>query len=329
MGNRANFVIVQNQDWQLYYSHWAGCRMLDALIGGPDLALRYARSLRPCAKTDWVDPLWADGGAVVDLDRRRMLFFGDELMVDMPLRRALLRVLEELWPGYEICWAYDGTLELAGYVGAELPPYRWDRKPTVRLNRDRNSLCHLVSVVDAAGQVRMWPLWWGLSKAWLGPQLLDVLPGRGVKTLGLNMIPEGGVHVDVRHQTVGAWQTADTLGIFEALPDLWSGWQTECWEDRFEEQVTRCEGALRVPPLDLFAGIDSAFPWIRKRVFQSFEDGPAGQVAKLAELLNPLGPGLVVSDDALANPTALPRKDEWMRFAAACNRLGAADAETA
>ena len=39
MGNRANFVIVKDGDWQLYYSHWAGCRILDALIGGPDLAL--------------------------------------------------------------------------------------------------------------------------------------------------------------------------------------------------------------------------------------------------------------------------------------------------
>ena len=37
MGNRANFVIVNDQDWRLYYSHWGGCRMLDALIGGPDL----------------------------------------------------------------------------------------------------------------------------------------------------------------------------------------------------------------------------------------------------------------------------------------------------
>lgn len=48
MGNRANFVIVKDQDWQLYYSDWAGCRMLDALIGGPELALRYAESLRRC-----------------------------------------------------------------------------------------------------------------------------------------------------------------------------------------------------------------------------------------------------------------------------------------
>ena len=38
--------------------------MLDALIGGPELALRYAASLRRCEKTDWCDPSWADGGAV-------------------------------------------------------------------------------------------------------------------------------------------------------------------------------------------------------------------------------------------------------------------------
>ena len=88
MGNRANFVIVEDQDWQLYYSHWGGCRMLDALIGGPELALRYAASLRRCEKNEWCDPTWADGGTVVDLDRRRVLFFGEPLMVEMNERRA-------------------------------------------------------------------------------------------------------------------------------------------------------------------------------------------------------------------------------------------------
>lgn len=53
MGNRANFVVVKNQDWELYHSHWAGCRILDALIGGPDFALRYAQTLRPCPKDQW------------------------------------------------------------------------------------------------------------------------------------------------------------------------------------------------------------------------------------------------------------------------------------
>ncbi|MGH3637196.1 MAG: hypothetical protein ACRDTS_24555, partial [Mycobacterium sp.] len=234
---------------------------------------------------EWVDPVWADGGAVVDLDRRRLLFFGDELMVEMVERRAVMRALAAVWPDYAIGWAYDGTVELAGYVGAKLPPHSWDRQPTVRLSDDRNALCHLVSVIGANGQLRLWPLWWHLSKAWLGPALLTMLPGPGVRRLTLGKIPEGGVHIDVSRKTVGAWQTADAMGIFQALPDVWSGWHAGCWEDRFEEQVIRCRGALRVPKLDLVAGIDSAQAWIRNRVFQSFSDSPAEQVLKLAELL--------------------------------------------
>jgi hypothetical protein len=53
----------------------------------------------------------------VDLDRRRVLFFGEPLMVTMNERLALMDVLATVWPDYEICWAYDGTEELAGYVG--------------------------------------------------------------------------------------------------------------------------------------------------------------------------------------------------------------------
>lgn len=329
MGNRANFIVVENDDWQLYYAHWAGCRMLDALIGGPELAMRYVQSLRPCPKSEWVDPTWADGGALVDLDRRRLLFFGDELMVEMPERRALLTVLADLWPGYEVGWAYDGTIELAGYVGATLPKYTWDRRPNIRLARDRDGLCHLVSVVDAAGELRMWPLWWHLSKAWLGPELLDMLPGRGVKKLVLNTIPEGGVHIDVNRKTVGAWQTADTMGIFQALAEVWSGWQTECWEDRFENQLDRCQGALRVPNVDLVAGIDSAREWIEKRVFQSFADSPMGQVAKLAETLAPIRPGLVVSSDAVDDCAVRPNKAEWARFVDVCDVLRANAARAA
>ena len=329
MGNRANFVIVKDEDWQLYYSHWGGCRMLDALIGGPELALRYAASLRRCEKNEWCAPSWADGGAVVDLDRRRVLFFGEPLMVEMNERRALMSVLATVWPGYEICWAYDGTEELAGYVGAWLRPYEWDRQPTLKLARGRNHLCHLISVVDAEGQLRFWPLWWHLSKAWHGPALLEKLPGPGIRRIRLGKIPEGGAHIDVRRKTLGAWQTADTMGFFHALPELWPGWQTEVWEDRFEEHVSRCDGALRVPEVDLVAGIDSAEAWLRKRVFESFDDSPAGHIAKLAGLLAPVVPGFVVSPDALGDCGVRPTKAEWSRFVRACELVRSVDAESA
>lgn len=329
MGNRANFVIVKDHDWQLYYSHWGGCRMLDALIGGPDLALRYAASLRRCEKDDWCDSAWADGGAVVDLDRRRLLFFGEPLMMEMNPRRALLEVLATIWPGYEICWAYDGTEELAGYVGAQLPPDGWDRQPNLELARGRKHMCHVVSVVGDDGGLRFWPLKWHLSKAWHGPALLDKLPGPGIRRIKLGMIPEGGAHIDLQRKTLGAWQTADTMGFFRALPELWVGWQTEVWEDRFEEHVKRCGGALRIPELDVVAGIDGAEAWIRRRVFESFEDSPAGAIAKLAGMLEPVAPGFVVSPDALGDSGVRPTRAEWRRFVSACELVRSADVETA
>ena len=322
MGNRANFVIVKDQDWQLYYSHWGGCRMLDALIGGPELALRYAASLRRCDKDEWCDPTWADGGAVVDLDRRRVLFFGEPLMVEMNERRALTEVLATVWPGYEVRWAYDGTAELAGYVGAELRPCRWDRQPTLKLARGRKHLCHLISVVDADGQLRFWPLWWHLSKAWHGPALLDELPGPGIRRIRLGKIPEGGAHIDLRRKTLGAWQTADTMGFFQALPELWPGWRTEVWEDRFEEHVKRCDGALRVPELDVVAGIDSAEAWLRKRVFESFEDSPAGQSSNLRGCWRQLRRASW-SAPMLERLRGSPGT-EWSRFVGACHQLRSA-----
>src|SRR5829696_5782178 len=69
------------------------------------------------------------------------------------LRRALMQVLTTVWSGYEICWAYDGTEELAGYVGYRLPPDEWDRQPTLKLARGRNHMCRLISVVGADGQL--------------------------------------------------------------------------------------------------------------------------------------------------------------------------------
>lgn len=299
MGNRANFVVVENLDWRLYYAHCTGYRMLDALIGGPDFAVRYARSMEPRPKTEWVDAGWADGGAVIDMGQRRLLFFGDELMVGIPERRAMLNVLDELWPEYQICYAYDGTAEIAGYVGGEPRVHRWPKCPTTKPARNRKDLCQVVSVLDTNGRPRMWPLAWTVSQSWHGPALLDKLPGPGLTRLNLRSIPEGGVHIDLGRKTLGEWHTADTMGICRELPALWPGWHTEAWGDRFEEQARRCGPALRLPDLDLAAAADSARVWIRKR-----------------------------SPDAPYRAPRLPRA-EWDRFSAACDALRTDRAESA
>jgi len=133
----------------------------------------------------------------------------------------------------------------------------------------------------------------------------------------------------MRRKTLGAWQTADTMGFFRALPELWPGWRTEVREDRFEEHVKRCDGALRVPEVDVSAGIDGARARIHKRVFESFEDSPAGHIAKLAGMLAPLAPGFVVSPDALDDCGVRPTKAEWSSFVGACDLTRSVDAESA
>lgn len=321
MGNRANFVIVENGKWQLYYDHWAGCRMLDSLAFGPDFALRYFSGLRACEPTDWTCPLWADGGAVLDVDRHRLLFFGDELMCDMPIRRAMMEVLAKMWPDHAVGWAYGGTAELAAYVGADPGADRDLHPPNLKLARGRGGLCHLVSVADSSGQARLWPLWWGVSSARHGPAMLKLLPGKGLTRLKLGQIPVGGVHIDVARQHVGVWYTDEPQDLFDRLPGLWPGWQTECWDDRYEEHVVKCGGTLRLPAMDLAAGVIAGRDWIRKRVYQSFEDSPAGAIIQIASLVSPLRPGLEVNADALSTGTTRPTPDQWAQFESACSQV--------
>jgi hypothetical protein len=230
MGNRANLVLVDRDGWQLRYSHWAGCRMLDALLAGPDMAGRYIRVQE--VGNFWTDELWADGGLVLDLDKRKLVFFGEELMATMNERRAMFEVLAITWPGYSTSWAYEATAEIAAYVGASLPLRDRPSQPELLLADDTTRLHHLVTVLGPDGTVRAWPLWWGIT----------------------------------------------------------------------------------APELDVTSGVVEAEAWLRKRVFQSYEDSPAGCVSRLAALFGSLEPVSSVTAPA----TERPNDREWAGFERAC-----------
>lgn len=317
MGNRANIVLVDHDGWQLRYAHWAGCRILDALLAGPEMAARYIRAQQ--TSDFWTDELWADGGLLLDLTEHRLLFFGDELMTTMNERRAMFEVLALLWPGYTVSWAYGATAEIAAYVGAQASLRDTPSEPDLTLAEDTASLHHLVTVIDRIGRVRAWPLWWGSSAAWLGPDLLDALPGPGEPALELGVVPESGVYVNVPNRTLGVWMTRPVPGLLRWLPQLWPGWRTEFWEDRYEEQLRRCGGQISAPEVDIDSGLTEARSWLRKRVFQSDEDSPAGQVAHLAELLSDANlPIPQISPAAVAGQGSRPTAQEWARFEDAC-----------
>jgi hypothetical protein len=316
MGNRANMVLVENGEWTLHDGHWVGGRMLDVVAFGPEYAVGYIRA-HDESEAGWTDPASAAGGVIVDLDRHRLLFFGEELAVTMNERRAMLDVLPHTWPGYEVGWAYGGTDEMVDYVGAER---HWERgRPGVKLHRvyNQSDVCHLVSVVHPEHGLRLKALTWGYSAAWLGPSMVDTLPYKGVKQMRRTRIPESGVHVDVDRRTVGVWMTSESRGLFDLMPERWPGWQTECWDDRHEEQVARCGGALRVPCLDLVSGVATVRHWLHQRVFGACEDKPVGAWDAWTKTRDPAAPARDWDDYVVDSPFR-PTPDDWNSFAAAC-----------
>lgn len=317
MGGRANMVVVENGDWSLYDAHWAGDRMLDVVAFGSEYAVRYIRAYDERSDAGWTEPVSASGGVLVDLDRRRMLFFGEELASTMNERRAILDILPHMWPGYEIGWAYGGTDELVDYVGDER---HWERgRSGIKLHRvySQSDMCHVLSVVHPEHGLRLMPLTWGYSAAWQGGTLVTALPYKGAKQMRRTRIPESGVHIDIDKRAVGVWTTSEARGLFDLMPELWPGWTTECWDDRYEEQVARCGGALRVPALDLAGGLATVRHWLHQRVFGACEDRPGGAWDSWNKTRDPKAPERDW-DDYVVDSSRRPTKDDWNRFADAC-----------
>jgi hypothetical protein len=76
-----------------------------------------------------------------------------------------------------------------------------------------------------------------------------------------------------------------------------------------------------VPELDLAAGAGAAREWLRKRIFQSFEDSPAGAIAGLMKLFDPTGPKLEAGTNDVINSPLQPDQDSWSRFEVASTQL--------
>src|SRR3974377_1344796 len=109
MGQRANLVLVENGSHQLFYSHWCANTLPRDLFWGPEHAVAFVRMQREGDESGWLDEVWAGGGAVVDIDKQTLLLFGGEdILYDVPLRRVYLECLARAWNTWTVQWAHEG-----------------------------------------------------------------------------------------------------------------------------------------------------------------------------------------------------------------------------
>jgi hypothetical protein len=269
MGSRANYVVVDDEGWRLFYSQWGGQLVERHIAAGPAYALRFIEEQRPGdPHTDWLDDVWCEGGIMVDTVTRRLLFFGGYGPMHMlGYRRALFSLLAQTWPGWTVGWAYNEIADIASYVGVDASVVLVSDPPAVTADQELvqrpsvsefdNGTWALLTVRNKADHVRAWPVKATPTRhlAWAGEPLLTVLPGTWQARRSIEGLPPMyGLHLDLPARRMGWWSTVATLS-FDQVPLRWPGWEVEFWQDHYEEQVVACSGSVRLPAIDLDDGV--------------------------------------------------------------------------
>lgn len=263
MGQRANLIVKRGRQWRLFYDHWCANRLDVELFWGPEPARRFIEQLDAVDESRWLDEVWCEGAAMLDLDDRTLLFFGgEEIMGDVPLRRAHLSLMRDMWPGWRIRWAHEGIVTVGAHVGRPPAAFLCDSEPDpeerFRMESQKRGAARTLLTATRDGITAAWRVSGDEEALRLGPGALDVLdeapetdllPWRGA-------MPTGGVHVDFDTRTLGFWWAHPTPAIAARTAAAWPGWNITWFEDRYEAQIERSGLEIRLPappPIELQA----------------------------------------------------------------------------
>lgn len=260
MGHRANYVLLDEAGWTLYYSHWAGQRVELDLASGPAAAIRFVRA--QMRVSGWIGRAWVEGGALIDTTRRQLVFFGSGDINDPDYRRACLDHLALVWSGWSVRWAYNALRDFSAMVGVadaalDLPESGVEPLgPPLLVEAGSTEPWALLTVREPDGRVRATCLdvyaghHWAI---WTGPDVLSLLPATAPAPGPLGTAPDWGLHVDVGRRRV-IWWTAGWDRLLHRVASRWPGWHLEFCADRYEDHLAACDGLVTAPPINMERG---------------------------------------------------------------------------
>lgn len=273
MGARATLVLVDEAGRRrMFYAHWGAHALDRALAPGLEAAMRYLETQKAIPPerlvedptAGWLDDVWAEGGALVDVRARRVLYFTARDDDVLAFQRVTLLVLGRTFPGWSIDYAFDGLGDLASELGFDVSvvrdvfphPVPVEDRLAALDDDDEDDAVDVLTVRHGPGRTDVYPLsrQTGGHLGWLGPTLLAELPAPPEHPV-LRVPPVSGLHLDVPDRSVGAWTAVAQPGLRAALPQIWSGWRTDFWRDGYERHAERA-GTVSFPPPDLMAAAD-------------------------------------------------------------------------
>ncbi len=121
MGHRANYVIREGGELELFFSLWGALTVPDDVFWGPEWAEAFIRQQDRVADDDWLDDIWGEGGVALDKDEGVITLFGGEVLGHAPLNRVFVDLMSALWAekGWQVRWADAGMPAIAAAVGLD------------------------------------------------------------------------------------------------------------------------------------------------------------------------------------------------------------------
>jgi hypothetical protein len=312
VGARANIILVNHGARRVFYTHWGAEDLPIDLFWGPERGVEFAESLEARDPDNLLGNAWAEGGAVVDLDRQVLLLFGGEFRIDVPLRRTYLKLASAVWLGWDVRWAAAGMFDLADHLGVprdrvtsppltEPPP---SRIPTAATTgpldppEEAGPTSTIISVHSADGALRFFGSANLFGLSWDVASILeDALTAPSHLRWGPRLVafPSAGLHLDevARH---GFWWAADAAREPIATTEDSPGWTIDRVGDRFEAQLEATKGAIKFPGRTEQELVEE----VRGLLFRTPADN-AGLVLRVINAIK-AQPG---NDAAKANPLAL------------------------
>ncbi len=249
MGQRANFVIRQNGADHLYFHNRCANYIEWELFWGPEDAIPVVSQ---CDRDEYLmDELWCEGGAIIDLDEKRVAIFGmEDFGCEVDYRRAVLDAMRHQWPGWSIRVAHEGVVELADFLGLPRSTCLRDQKISGFYYNSSFPMDNylVLSEITTRRQLEIRRVSGEYLSLGKGP--------RGLKSARLadsheeltwtGWGPLGGVHVNHPTMQVHHWWAQDTPDIVRRSTAAWQGWELTWLQDRYEEHISLCEGRWQV-----------------------------------------------------------------------------------
>ncbi len=223
--------------------------LVRSLFFGPGPALEWCRSARETGGL--LEEVWAEGGALLDLDARRLTFFQRHIPYHPELRRFLLPLMQTNWPGWELRWANRGVVELAELLGQDVSiqlsaTENWWYEPP-KMENPPEFIQTLLTLREPGG-VRDLGFWDSLTNLLaMGPCLFDSIedwPLADVtsrESLEETLIDiEEGAYLDRVERRMSAWSLC---GSHERHQDIfrsrWPGWTIDFHHEGLPGQFAR------------------------------------------------------------------------------------------